>query len=89
MNDIGEHMITTFEEIEKRIMENGGRVARDLEIITKLAEKRNAELCDVCRECRDKYSRGLITIPDDEGNIWKIHYECVITLIKEFQKEQK
>lgn len=79
----------TLEEIGKRIMERGGRDARDLERITKITEKSNAELCDVCRERRDKYSRGFVTIPDDEGNIWKVHYECIIMLIKEFQKIQQ
>lgn len=76
----------TFEDIGKGIMDRGGRDAMFLERITKLAQESNAELCDVCHERRDKYQRGLITIPDHEGNIWKVHYECVIVLIKEFQK---
>lgn len=77
----------TFEELDKRIIERGGKDARDLERLRKRAEESDAELCDVCHERRDKYSRGMITIPDEEGNLWKVHYECVVMLIKKYKSD--
>jgi len=73
----------TFKEIEKEILEKGGKLAEELKAMDNKVAEITMETCDVCGRLRGEDSRGLLTIPDDK-RIWKVHYNCVITLIKKY-----
>jgi len=73
----------TFEELQNKVIEKGGKDGKIFLEMRNLSEKMSKELCVICNKTRDTDSRGFITIPDKDGKIYKIHYECVLKLVKE------
>lgn len=75
--------VLTFEQIQDRAIEMGGSEGRMYKQMREQADKMSKELCLLCDKPRDSDTRGFITIPDRDGKIYKVHYECVLKLIKE------
>lgn len=73
----------TFTEIQDKCIKEGTKDGKVFQRMREQAEQMNKELCLLCDKPRDDDMRGFITIPDKDGKIYKVHYECVLKLIKE------
>jgi len=73
----------TFTEIQDKVIKEDTKDGKIFQKMRELAEQMNKELCLLCDKPRDIDMKGFITIPDRDGKIYKVHYECVLKLIKE------
>lgn len=79
----------TFKELQDEEIRKGTETGKMYQKMRDQADEMNKELCMVCDKPRDIDLRGFITIPDSDGKIYKVHYECVLKLIKVYLDGKK
>ncbi len=71
----------TFEQIQDKAIGNDTKDGKMYQKMREQADEMNKELCLLCDKPRNDDTRGFITIPDRDGKIYRVHYECVLKLI--------